>query len=112
MRQLLIARLPDLAGHLLAVLPLWVSGKLRALNGCWVTVTLALTHCPKGALQSCIRGLFCGSCSLTNQTALALGCRAMNSRWLSVAPDVVVGAPLVCACHKKFARPKNLWRCR
>ena len=42
MRTLLEAQLPDLPGHLRAVLALWVEGTLLARNGCQDTVTLAL----------------------------------------------------------------------
>ena len=48
MRHLLKAQLPDLPGHLRAVLALWVEGTLLALNGCQDTVTLALAHRPRG----------------------------------------------------------------
>ena len=48
MRQLLKAQLPDLPGHLRAVLALWVEGTLLALNGCQDTVTLALAHRRRG----------------------------------------------------------------
>ena len=46
--SLLKAHLPELSGHLRAVLALWVEGTLLGLNGCQDTVTLALAHCPRG----------------------------------------------------------------
>ena len=49
MRHLLKAQLPDLPGHLRAVLALWVEGTRLALNGCQDTVTLALAHRPRGS---------------------------------------------------------------
>ena len=48
MRQLWKAQLPDLRGHLRAVLALWVEGTRLALNGCQDTVALALAHRRKG----------------------------------------------------------------
>ena len=48
MRHLLKAQLPDLPGHLRAVLALWVEATLLALHGCQDTVTLALAHRPRG----------------------------------------------------------------
>ena len=48
MRHLLKAQLPDLPGHLRAVLALWVEGTRLALNGCQDTVTLALAHRLRG----------------------------------------------------------------
>ena len=45
---LLKAHLPELPGHLRAVLALWVEGTLLALNGCQDTVTLALAHGLRG----------------------------------------------------------------
>ena len=48
MRQLWKAQLPDLPGHLRAVLALWVEGTRLALNGCQDTVTLALAHRRRG----------------------------------------------------------------
>ncbi len=48
MRHLLKAQLPDLPGHLRAVLALWVEATLLALRGCQDTVTLALAHRPRG----------------------------------------------------------------
>ena len=47
-RHLLKTQLPDLPGHLRAVLALWVEGTLLALNGCQDAVTLALAHRPRG----------------------------------------------------------------
>ena len=52
MRQLWKAQLPDLPGHLRAVLALWVEGTRLALNGCQDTVTLALAHGLRGPRQS------------------------------------------------------------
>ena len=46
---LLKTHLPELSGHLRAVLALWVEGTLLALNGCQDTVTLALAHHPRGS---------------------------------------------------------------
>ena len=46
---LLKTHLPELSGHLGAVLALWVEGTLLALNGCQDTVTLALAHHPGGS---------------------------------------------------------------
>ncbi len=46
---LLKAHLPELPGHLRAVLALWVEGTLLALNGCQDTVTLALAHHSRGS---------------------------------------------------------------
>ncbi len=46
--QLLKTQLPDLPGHLWAVLALWVEGTLLALNGCQDAVTLALAHRSRG----------------------------------------------------------------
>ena len=48
MRHLLKAQLPDLPGHLRAVLALWVEGTRLALNGCQDTVTLALAYRRRG----------------------------------------------------------------
>ena len=45
---LLKAHLPELPGHLRAVLALWVEGTRLALNGCQDTVTLALAHGLRG----------------------------------------------------------------
>ena len=46
---LMKAHLPELPGHLRAVLALWVEGTLLALNGCQDTVTLALAHHSRGS---------------------------------------------------------------
>ncbi len=78
MRQLLKAQLPDLPGHLRAVLALWVEGTLLALNGCQDTVTLAPPIRTRCAACS-------GSCCMTVRIATrgvpAPGVPAKSWRW-------------------------------